>query len=263
MTEETQNLAEVETASTPEVTATPDQVQNAPEVAEQAVEQQAEEKKFTQAEIDAMISKRLAREQRKWEREQKLKVATPELPATPPTQEQFESPEAYAHALAERKAAELVARREAERQQAEVLESYHEREEKARDKYEDFEQVAYNPRLPITQVMAETIQASDIGPEMAYYLGSNPKEADRIARLSPFLQAKEIGKIEAKLAENPPVKKSSSAPTPISPVTPRGGNARVLDTTDPRSIKEMSTSEWIEAERQRQIRKWEAQHRLR
>ena len=150
-----------------------------------------------------------------------------------------------------------------ERQQAEVLESYHEREEKARDKYEDFEQVAYNPRLPITQVMAETIQASDIGPEMAYYLGSNPKEADRIARLSPFLQAKEIGKIEAKLAENPPVKKSSSAPTPISPVTPRGGNARVLDTTDPRSIKEMSTSEWIEAERQRQIRKWEAQHRLR
>jgi hypothetical protein len=263
MTEEVQNLAEVETASTPEVTATPDQVQNAPEVAEQAVEQQAEEKKFTQAEIDAMISKRLAREQRKWEREQKLKMATSALPATPPTQEQFESPEAYADALAERKAQELVARREAERQQAEVLEGYHEREEKARDKYEDFEQVAYNPRLPITQVMAETIQASDIGPEMAYYLGSNPKEADRIARLSPFLQAKEIGKIEAKLAENPPVKKSSSAPTPISPVTPRGGNARVLDTTDPRSIKEMSTSEWIEAERQRQIRKWEAQHRLR
>ena len=90
MTEETQNLAEVETASTPEVTATPDQVQNAPEVAEQAVEQQAEEKKFTQAEIDAMISKRLAREQRKWEREQKLKMATSALPATPPTQEQFE-----------------------------------------------------------------------------------------------------------------------------------------------------------------------------
>jgi hypothetical protein len=111
--------------------------------------------------------------------------------------------------------------------------------------------------------MAETIQASDIGPEVAYYLGSNPKEADRIAKLSPYLQAKEIGKIEAKLAENPPVKKSSSAPTPISPVTPRGGNARVLDTTDPRSIKEMSTSEWIEAERLRQIKKWEAQQKLR
>ena len=111
--------------------------------------------------------------------------------------------------------------------------------------------------------MAQTIQASDIGPEVAYYLGSNPKEADRISRLSPFLQAKEIGKIEVKLAESPSTKKSSSAPAPIQPVTPRGGNARVLDTTDPRSIKEMSTSEWIEAERQRQIRRWESQHKTR
>jgi hypothetical protein len=258
-----ENLAEVETAQAPEVTAAPEQAQNAPEVAEQTPPEQVEERKFTQAELDAMISKRLAREQRKWEREQKLRVATPEVPATPPTQEQFESTEAYAEALAERKAAELLARRDAERHQAEILESYHEREEEARNKYEDFEQVAYNPRLPITPAMAETIQASEIGPEVAYYLGSNPKEADRIAKLSPFLQAKEIGKIEAKLADNPPVKKSSSAPAPIQPVTARGGNARVLDTTDPRSIKEMTTSEWIEAERQRQIRKWESQHKLR
>lgn len=263
MTEETQNLAEVQSAQAPEVTATTDNAQNAPEVAENQPEQQSEEKKFTQAEIDAMISKRLAREQRKWEREQRLKVATPMPPAELPPQEQFESTEAYAQALAEQKAAQLLARREAERQQAEALESYHEREEEARSKYEDFEQVAYNPRLPITQVMAETIQASDVGPEVAYYLGSNPKEADRIAKLSPFLQAKEIGKIEAKLADNPPVKKSSSAPTPITPVTPRGGTARVLDTTDPRSIKEMSTSEWIEAERQRQIKKWESQRQAR
>ena len=264
MTEETQNLAEVTSAPAPEVTATTDNAQNAPEVAENASEQTPEEKKFTQAELDAMISKRLAREQRKWEREQKLRVATPATPpAELPPQENFASPEAYAEALAERKAAELLARRDAERQQAEILESYHEREEEVRNKYDDFEQVAYNPRLPITQVMAETIQASEIGPEVAYYLGSNPKEADRIAKLSPFLQAKEIGKIEAKLADNPPVKKSSSAPTPITPVTPRGGNARVLDTTDPRSIKEMSTSEWIEAERQRQIKKWESQHRAR
>lgn len=264
MTEQVQEaLAEVDSAPAPEATAAPENAQNAPEVAENQPDQTSEEKKFTQAEIDAMISKRLAREQRKWERDQKLRAATPALSAEPPQQENFASTEAYAEALAERKAAELLARREAERQQAEILETYHEREEEVRNKYEDFEQVAYNPRLPITQVMAETIQASDIGPEVAYYLGSNPKEADRIAKLSPFLQAKEIGKIEAKLADNPPVKKSSSAPTPITPVTPRGGTARVLDTTDPRSIKEMSTSEWIEAERQRQIKKWESQNRAR
>ena len=99
----------------------------------------------------------------------------------------------------------------------------------------------------------------EIGPEIAYFLGSNPKEVDRIARMTPFLQAKEIGKIEAKLADNPPTKKPSSAPAPIAPVTPRGNGGKSFDTTDPRSVKEMSTSEWIEAERQRQIKKWEAQ----
>ena len=267
MSEEVQNVADVPVTQV-DAPAT-EQVETAAPATDAAVpEQKAEtpQKTFTQEELDAIISKRLAKEQRKWDREQRLKATVnpaATVPAEPPRQEQFESTEAYADALAERKAAELLARRDAERYQAEVLESYHEREEEARNKYDDFEQVAYNPRLPVSDVMAQTIQASEIGPDIAYFLGSNPKEADRISRLSPFLQAKEIGKIEAKLADNPPVKKSSSAPAPISPVAPRGGTARVIDTTDPRSVSQMSTSEWIEAERQRQMRNWEARHKLR
>jgi hypothetical protein len=109
--------------------------------------------------------------------------------------------------------------------------------------------------------MAETIQHSDIGPDLAYYLGSNPKDAERISRLSPFMQAKEIGRIEAKLADNPPVKKTTSAPAPISPVTARSTGAPSHDTTDPRSTKSMTTSQWIEAERARQLKKWQAQAR--
>jgi hypothetical protein len=175
--------------------------------------------------------------------------------------EQFESPEAYAEALAYQKAEELIAKREAAKQQSQVLESYQEREESAREKYDDFEQVAYNPKLPITNVMAETIQSSDIGPELAYYLGSNPKDADRISRMTPLSQAKEIGKIEAKLAAEPPVKRTTSAPAPISPVTARASGSPSHDTTDPRSIKSMTTSQWIEAERARQIKKQQAQFR--
>jgi hypothetical protein len=175
--------------------------------------------------------------------------------------DQFESPEAYAEALAYQKAEELIAKREAAKQQSQVLESYHDLEEEARTKYDDFEQVAYNPKLPITNVMAETIQSSDVGPELAYYLGSNPKEADRISRMSPLSQAKEIGKIEAKLVSAPPVRKTTSAPAPISPVTARSAGVSAYDTTDPRSTKSMSASEWIEAERKRQVKKWEAQNR--
>jgi len=150
-------VAEV-SAPEPVVTATPE-----PEVV--AETQQPEEKpakSFSQEELDAMVGKRLARERRKWEREQALKATpTPAEAAALPSRD--EDPDAYAEALAERKAAELLARREAEREQQALLMAYHDREEAARDRYDDFEQVAYNNALPITTVMAQTIQASSLG----------------------------------------------------------------------------------------------------
>jgi hypothetical protein len=245
-----------------ETTAAPETVETeTPE--EQPVEQESP-KSFTQEELDAIVGKRLAREQRKWEREQQQRLAEQEArqrsqAAADIAPDQFDTYDAYAEALAERKAEDLLAHREAARQQAEMLEAYHDREETARDKYDDFDQVAYNPHLPVTEYMAQSIQASDVGPDVLYWLGSNPKEASRIARLGPILQAKEIGKIEASLSSNPPVRKTSSAPAPIAPVTPRSNGAPRFDTTDPRSVKSMSTSEWIEAERMRQIKKYEAQ----
>jgi len=254
MSDEIQTEVAAEPASEQVATAAPETEIIAPET-EQPNEQQT--KTFTQEELDAIVGKRLAREQRKWEREQSRK--TPQPVSELPPVDQFESVDAYAEALAERKAEELLARREAERQKMDLVEAYHDREEDARSKYEDFEQVAYNPKLPITEVMAETIQMSDVGPDLAYYLGSNPREAERISKLTPYSQAKEIGKLEAKLASEPVLKKTTSAPPPIAPISGRGTGAPSFDTTDPRSVKSMSTSEWIEAERQRQIRKWEAQ----
>ena len=238
-----------------EATAAPETEVQTPEIPEAAP------KTFSQEELDAAIGKRLAREQRKWEREQAQRSAETQIVKAAPTAsvDQFESPEAYAEALAYQKAEELLAKREAAKQQSQVLESYHEREEEARSKYDDFEQVAYNPKLSITNVMAETIQSSDIGPELAYYLGSNPKDAERISRMTPLGQAKEIGKIEAKLAAEPPVKRTTSAPTPISPVTARNSGSPAIDTTDPRSIKTMTASQWIEADRARQMKKLQAQ----
>jgi hypothetical protein len=215
-------------------------------------------KAFTQEELDAAIGKRLAREQRKWERE---RVVTAPVVVADPRPEQFDSTESYADALAMKKAEQLLYERDVQRQQTEVLGAYHDREEEARNKYDDFEQVAYNPSLKITTVMAQTIQSSDIGPDVAYYLGANPKEADRISRLAPYVQAKEIGRIEAKLASEPMVKKTSSAPPPFTPVTASSKGASTYDTTDPRSIKSMSTSEWIAADRARQIKKMEARLR--
>ncbi len=95
-------VAEV-SAPEPVVTATPE-----PEVV--AETQQPEEKpakSFSQEELDAMVGKRLARERRKWEREQALKATpTPAEAAALPSRD--EDPDAYAEALAERKATELL-----------------------------------------------------------------------------------------------------------------------------------------------------------
>jgi hypothetical protein len=260
MTEEVQqNLAEVDSAPAKDVTATPEVVESTPEV--------VEPKTYTQEEFDALGAKQralyernLTKERRKWEQEQQQRAEETQIVKALSTAsaDQFESPEAYAEALAYQKAEELIAKREAAKQQSQVLESYHDLEEEARSKYDDFEQVAYNPKLPVTNVMAETIQSSEIGPDLAYYLGSNPKEAERISRMTPLSQAKEIGKIEAKLVSAPPVKKTTSAPAPISPVTARSSGAPAYDTTDPRSTKTMSASEWIDAERARQLKKMQA-----
>lgn len=257
MSDNAPELAEVP-APELEATAAIEPVENqTPE--EQPVEQEAT-KTFTQEELDAIVGKRLAREQRKWEREQAQRAAEQQARHQPTdlSPEQFETYEDYADALAERKAEELLARREAERQQRALLEAYHDREEAARDKYDDFEMVAYNPELPVTEAMAKAIQASEVGPDVLYHLGTNPKEAARISRLDPILQAREIGKIEAQLDTAAPVKKTSNAPAPIAPVTARTTGSPAFDTTDPRSVKSMSTSDWIEAERQRQIKKYEA-----
>ena len=212
-------------------------------------------KVFTQEELDAIVSKRLAKAERKWAKMQT--PSAPVVPVTPPSLDQFGTVDEYAEARAE----QIIQTRQQQARHSEIVSAYQDREEDARDKYEDFEQVAYNPNLPITTVMAQTIQASEIGPEVAYYLGANPKEADRISRLEPMIQAKEIGRIEAKLVTDPPVKKSTSAPSPISPVTARNSGNPAYDTTDPRSIKTMSPSEWIAADRLRQRKKWEAAHR--
>jgi hypothetical protein len=226
-------------------------------------EGQTTDKTFSQEELDAIVGKRLAREQRKWEREQAQRVAETQAraPVAPPAADDFDSASAYADALADQRAQELLNKREAAKAQAELLDAYHDREEEARGKYDDFEQVAYNPKLPVTDAMAQTIQASDIGPDVIYWLGSNPKEAARISALPGLLQAREIGKIEAKLATNPPVKRTSTAPAPIAPVAARASGSSAYDTTDPRSIKTMSTSEWIEADRLRQIKKLESLRR--
>lgn len=157
-----------------------------------------------------------------------------------PDASKFESYEAYIEALADwkyeqrRKAdsekTEKESReRQAKQRQAEALDGFEERAEKAREKYEDFDDVAFS-NFPVTEAMTEAILASDSGPELLYYLGNNPKEALRIAKLPPFVAARELGRLEAKLPDLS--KPASAAPAPINPVKPKSNASETPSESD-------------------------------
>lgn len=196
---------------------------------------------FTQEEVNAVVKQRLEREQRKFERERdelrrlalqgkdQPKADAPKDPTAKPTRESYADYEQYVEALAEWKADRKFEERETKRREDEAksqamneqqrLHKAHvEREAKVREKYPDYEEKALNPDLAISDAMAHAIMLSDNGADVAYYLGSHPDEAKRISELPPLKAAAEIGRIEAKLASEPPTVTPSKAPAPIKPV---------------------------------------------
>lgn len=80
------------------------------------------------------------------------------------------------------------------------------------DKYDDFQKVITSQGVRITDSMAMTIAESEGGAEIAYFLGKNVKESERIANLSLPNQVKEILKLELRFQ-----KQTTNAPAPITP----------------------------------------------
>lgn len=137
---------------------------------------------------------------------------------------------------------ERKAQREAqERSQAEQQEKFRERLDKGFDKYPDFEEVALSPSVQVNHTMAMVIGDSEFAADIMYHLGKNPKEADRIAALSPYAAAREIGKIEDKIAAAPAQTETvTAAPKPIRTVS---GNGRSQGTSDKETIDEFMRRE--------------------
>ncbi|HKZ01523.1 MAG TPA: hypothetical protein VJ180_04750 [Pyrinomonadaceae bacterium] len=160
-------------------------------------------------------------------------IPKPEVTGKPESSK-FNSYEEYLEALADWKVEQRQSERDqkshketSERERTERMRklamSFEERAEKIREKYQDFDEVT-NPILhdddvQTSQGMAEAIFESDVGPELLYFLGNNPKEFERIAKLGDLAAAREIGKLEAKLPDV--VKPVTAAPAPIAPVKPK------------------------------------------
>lgn len=161
-----------------------------------------------------------------------------------PKREQFDKPDAYDDALVEwasRQAAKTTAA-ELERKNAEtkkaadkaaadkvvqennqrVYDVWMARRAAFVEKHPDYADVAEADGVKITNEMAITLMQDDDGPAIAYYLGQNPDEAERISKLLPVRQASELGRIAARLNAPQPVK---TKPDPITPLNTGSGAA--------------------------------------
>ena len=190
---------------------------------------------------------------------EEVKTVVVEDPA--PEAPEFETPEQYQRDMAEY-TAKLVAREsrlaikanEAEqsrlraesesRLQAQArFKAYQDRTEAFKKETPDYDEViGNNDKVTITIAMATAIgDLGDTGPKVAYYLGKNPQEAERIAKLPLNQQALEIGRLEAKATAAPKIQKTN-APAPIRPIV---GGA----TPAAKDLSEMSMEEYAASRR--------------
>lgn len=262
MTEETQAIEqEVQPQATEEnVASTTDETAN-----QEGEQQEQAAKTFTQEDVDKIISKEKSKLERKLQRHERETLAAqiraqvleevkqqsqPQQVSSKPQEESFTSYADYLEALADWKAdqklsqwqqnqsTELAKRKEQQEQQtlkqrtAEIM-------KKGEDKYDDFEDAIRSFDVELSQPAFMAITESNIAEDVTYYLATHEAEAKRIAALTPYAQAKEIGKLEEKLTK-PPTREISKAPEPIKPVT--SGKAANDSLSD-----NMSIDEWMAA----------------
>jgi hypothetical protein len=139
-----------------------------------------------------------------------------------------------------------------------ALEAYNSRKEKTKEKYADFEEVANSPDVKVSMPVAHAIIHSENGPDIQYYLGKNPAEAERISSMTlrqfnpqtrtmdtvPDVarQLVELGLIVGKINTPKVQAPVSNAPKPFKPL--KGG-----DSAPSKGLSEMSMDEYAKARR--------------
>lgn len=79
-------------------------------------------------------------------------------------------------------------------------------------------------KLNVSDAVADEIEASEKGPEIAYFLASNPSEGAKLAAATNATEvAREIGRLEGRISQ-PTSKRLTNAPDPVKPVATGSGS---------------------------------------
>lgn len=164
-----------------------------------------------------------------------------------PKEEDFETLAEYTEALTDWKVDKALAARDAKARETETKSAYQKQVESFQSKCREFSQTQSDfadvledvGDINVSVGLEQAIITSDIGPELIYELAQDRKEYERINNLSPIAAAKEIGRIEQRLANR---KESSSqktqtrttkAPAPPNPVGTQSRQTTSKKLTDP------------------------------
>lgn len=146
-----------------------------------------------------------------------------------PKEDDFATATEYVEALTDwkieqRSQAERAARQKEEesRNQTELQKKVQRELAEYRKQVPDFDEVMEDAAFNSSPHMTRELQESDMGPALLYHFAKNPEEANRIADIAdPRKVAKEVAKIEARIASSAPASKQApitSTPAPIKPV---------------------------------------------
>ena len=152
-----------------------------------------------------------------------------------PKLEDFETTEEFVEKLAEWKADQRYEehrKEEADRAQQEevqvVYEAHNKRMAKAREKYEDFDEVT---DIRTHNAVGLFIIELDNGPDVAYHLGQHPELCKELLSVSPLQAVAEVGRLSTSLAADT---EQGSAKTPEDPA--RGSNKKPAASSAPAPI---------------------------
>lgn len=140
--------------------------------------------------------------------------------------------------------------RDAERQ-AHVYKQYqrlHDEFDNASDKYDDFDEVVRGEDVPFTPHVRDALLLVENPADVAYKLGKNKSELERISKLHPLDQAREVNKLSFSLMggnNGKPSNTMKSNPLGSVKVNPAHSSTAITDKTPPSVIRaRMKAGTW-------------------
>ncbi len=119
--------------------------------------------------------------------------------------------------------------------------------DKASDKYDDFDDVVRGDDVPFTHHVRDALLLVENPAEVAYKLGKNKSELERISRLHPLDQAREVNKLSFSLMGGNGKPSANQKASPMGSIrqNPAHSSTAVTDKTPPSAIRaRMKAGTW-------------------